>query len=91
MTNFKDIERALSRLESEGSGVDRTHIPLAQALRLRAAFAAVEEPIDPERVAELFVYGPDGPEFTDAEAEAVRTIAWREKFGEEPPWNGNGP
>ena len=78
MTNWRDIERTLDRLESDGdgNGGGRVHIPPAQAERLRAAFAAVEEPIDPERVAELFVYGPSGPEFTDAEASAVRTISW---------------
>lgn len=89
MTDFRGIERALSRLESKGSDVDRTHIPPAQAKQLEAAFAAVEEPIDPERLADLFVYGPDETddiELTEAEAAAFRTVEWHENCEGEPPW-----
>lgn len=92
MTNWPNIEKAISALESEGSDVDRTHIPPAQATRLKAAFQTVDEPIDPERLASLFVYSPtedDDGEFTEAEAAAFRTVEWRENCEGEPPWVGS--
>ena len=92
MTNFKDIRRALENLESGGErDRERVRVPPEQSRRIRRAFAAVDEPIDAERVADLFVYGPSGPDFTDSEAEAVREIAWREEFDGEPPWTGDDP
>ena len=92
MTNFKDSRRALEDLESDGDrDRERVHVPPDTARRIQRAFAAVEEPIDPERVASLFVYGPEGPDFTDDEAAAVRRIEWRETHGEEPPWTGDDP
>lgn len=87
--NRRDIEQWLNRLESEENDVDRVRIPPAQAKRIEQAFEAVDEPIDPERVADLFVYRPDGREMTDDEASAFRKVSWREEFGTEPPFGDN--
>lgn len=91
--NRRDIEQWLNRLESEESDVERVRIPPAQAKRLEVAFRTVDEPIDPEDLANRFVYGPseDDAELITDEAAAFRIVEWRETFGEGPPWNGNDP
>lgn len=81
----REIEKMLENAESDDVADrerGRVHVPPEQRRRIQQAFEAVGEPIDPERVAELFVYGPDetdGPDFTDAEAAAVREIDRRQR------------
>lgn len=92
----RDLERAVESLRDEADASQSrvwVDVPPEQARRLKAAFRAVDEPVDPERLADLFVYGPDESEdvdLTDSEAAAFRTVEWRERFGEAPPWEDSG-
>lgn len=92
----RDLARAVESLRDEADASQSrawVDVPPETARRVERAFAEYGAD-DPERLAHLFTYGPSGEDedggFTDSEAEAVRTVEWRERFGEVPPWEDSG-